>query len=245
MSTFERPSINALLAALALALAGWFIGHGFVQSRTTDRFVTVKGVSEREVMADLALWPLRIVATSNDLRAAQAEIDRASGVIKSFLARHDVDTAGAELQGLEVVDRSAERYGDQGALASRFIVQQTLMVRSQDPATVNAASQRMGELVEAGVVLSSGSGYGPAQPTFLFTRLNDLKPEMIAEATAAAREAAEQFAADSRAEITGIRRANQGVFVILPRDQAEGIMEQAQLYKTVRVVSTVEYYLRG
>jgi hypothetical protein len=119
------------------------------------------------------------------------------------------------------------------------------MVRSDDPATVYAASQDMGELVEAGIVLSSGTGYGPAAPTFLFTRLNDLKPEMIAEATASAREAAEQFAADSRSGVGGIRRANQGVFVILPRDQAPGITEGAQLHKTVRVVSTIDYYLKN
>jgi hypothetical protein len=91
------------------------------------------------------------------------------------------------------------------------------------------------------------SGYGPGgpagTPTFLFTRLNELKPAMIAEATAAAREAAEQFAADAKTTLGGIRQANQGIFVILPRDQASGITEESQLYKTVRVVATVDYYL--
>lgn len=240
----ERTTVGAVVIALGMALGGWFVGHGFVRSRMADRFVTVKGVAEREVMADLALWPLRIVATSDDLGDASAQIDRGAARILAFLARHGVDTSQTELQGLEVVDRSAERYRDAGPLANRFIVEQTLMVRSADPAAVNAAAQRMGELLEAGVVLSSGSGFGPARPTFLFTRLNALKPEMIAEATASARQAAEQFAADSRSSIGGIRRANQGVFVILPRDQAPGIDEGPQLFKTVRVVSTVEYLLR-
>jgi len=94
-------------------------------------------------------------------------------------------------------------------------------------------------------VLGTGGGYGDNTPTFLFTRLNDLKPAMIAEATARAREAATQFAKDADSRLGGIRRANQGVFVILPRDQAPGIQEERQLRKILRVVSTIDYYLKG
>jgi len=101
----------------------------------------------------------------------------------------------------------------------------------------------VGELVAAGVVLSSGGEYGGGGPTFIFTGLNDLKPAMIAEATARAREAAEQFARDAKSRIGGIRRANQGTFEILARDRAPGITEEGQLAKTVRVVSTVDYNL--
>jgi hypothetical protein len=111
------------------------------------------------------------------------------------------------------------------------------------PDLVLAASQRVGELVTAGVVLSSGGEYGSGGPTFVFTGLNKLKPQMIGEATARAREAAEQFARDSRSDIGGIRRASQGVFEILPRDQAQGISEASQIVKTVRVVSTIDYAL--
>jgi len=92
-------------------------------------------------------------------------------------------------------------------------------------------------------VLSSGGEYGSGGPTFVFTGLNALKPKMIAESTARAREAADQFARDSHTELGSIRTASQGVFEILPRDQAQGITEESQIVKTVRVVSTVEYFL--
>ena len=92
--------------------------------------------------------------------------------------------------------------------------------------------------MQAGVVLTSGQEYGPGGPTYLFTRLNDLKPEMLAEATARAREAAQEFALASGSRVGKIRRANQGVFQILPRDPAPGLQEQNQLHKTVRVVTT-------
>jgi hypothetical protein len=241
----DRTQLAAGIAvAVGVALGGFFIGRGFVQSRTVDRFVTVKGVAEREVKADLALWPIRFVAASNDLRQAQAEIARSTRQIYALLARHGLDTSAVEVMALEVQDAYANPYRE-GPVTNRFIVTQTLMVRSTEPDSIMAASQRVGELLDAGVLLSSGYGPGgPAgTPTFLFTRLNDLKPAMIAEATAAAREAAGQFAADAKTTLGGIRQANQGIFVILPRDQASGVTEESQLFKTVRVVATIDYYL--
>jgi hypothetical protein len=128
---------------------------------------------------------------------------------------------------------------------SRYVIRQTVVVRSLKPDLVLAASQLVGDLVSAGVVLSSGGDYGNGGPTFVFTGLNKLKPQMIAEATARARESAEQFAKDSHSDIGGIRRASEGVFEILPRDQAQGISEASQIVKTVRVVSTIDYSLRN
>lgn len=233
----------AALLALGIVIGGGAIGRGFSESRLGDRFVSVKGVSEREVKADLALWPIQLSATGNDLGTVQGEVNGAVARVKGFLARQGLDTAAAELQTIRVTDRNANPY-QQATGGPRFIVSQTLMVRSTDPDRVAAASQRVGELVAAGVVLSSGPEYGPAGPSFLFTGLNDVKPPMIAEATERAREAAEQFARDSRSRLAGIRRASQGVFVILPRDQAPGVNEQGQLFKTVRVVASVDYYLK-
>jgi hypothetical protein len=120
-----------------------------------------------------------------------------------------------------------------------------MVVRSNQPDKVLAASQQVSELAAIGVVISSGgSGEMGSGPTFVFSGLNQLKPAMIADATARAREAAAQFARDSDTELAGIRQANQGVFEILARDQAPGISQESQIAKTVRVVSTIDYYLR-
>ena len=238
----ERPSWATIILAVGVALAGWFIGHGFASGRATDRYVEVKGLAEREVTADLALWPLRYVSTGDDLATTQAQITRNTRQVFAFLGRNRIDTTSVQLQALEVSDAFANRFpGERGG--PRYVIQQTLMVRSRSPEVVMAASQRVSELVGAGVVLSSTGEYGIGGPTFVFTKLNQLKPSMVKEATANARAAAEQFAADSRTTLGGIRQANQGVFVILPRDQAPGVNEGAQLQKVVRVVSTVQYFL--
>lgn len=238
----ERPAWAMIVPAAAVALAGWFIGHGFASGRSTDRYVEVKGLAEREATADLALWPLRYVSTGDDLATTQAQIARNTRQVFTFLSRNRIDTTSVQLQALEVSDAFANRFpGERGG--PRYVIQQTLMVRSRSPEVVLAASQRVSELVGAGVVLSSTGEYGVGGPTFLFTKLNQLKPSMVKEATANARAAAEQFAADSRTTLGGIRQANQGMFVILPRDQAPGVNEGAQLQKVVRVVSTVQYFL--
>ena len=239
-----RPIGGTLVLAVALLLGAWILGAAWVRARTADRFVTVKGVAERIVDADIGLWPLPFVATDNVLTNAQAKIESQRKTVMEFLKQNGLEAADAELQGLEVTDVQANPYQSGARTGDRFIVRMLLMVRSDQPEKIRDASQKVGELVNSGVVLSSGPGGGPfGGPTFLFAKLNDLKPEMIAEATASARKAAEQFAKDSRSKIGGIRRASQGVFEILPRDQAMGIMEQSQLHKTLRVVTTVDYFL--
>jgi hypothetical protein len=243
MTSADRSLISAVLVGLGLSLGGWFIGDGFARGRASDRFVEVKGLAEREVTADLALWPLRYVSTGNDLTAAQAQITRNTRQVFAFLSRNGIDTTAVQLQALEVSDAFANRFPGERA-GPRYVIQQTVMVRSGKPDVVMAASQRVSDLVGAGVVLSSSGEYGIGGPTFIFTRLNQLKPSMVKEATANARAAAEQFAADSRSDLGSIRQASQGIFVILPRDQAPGVNEGAQLQKIVRVVSTVQYFLR-
>jgi len=239
-STNQHNLFLALIISAGFAVGGWFIGSGFVEARTGDRFVTVKGISERDVIADMALWPIRFVAAGNNLEAVQQKIQQDRNRIQAFLGNNGISAETVEIQNLEVTDRTAETY-QSGPYENRFIMAQTLMVRSDQVSTINKASQNIGALVEAGVILNSQ--YSGGGPTYLFNRLTDLKPEMIAEATQNARSSAEQFARDSGSELGGIRRANQGVFVILARDKAPMLQEEKQIHKTVRVVSTIDYYL--
>ena len=234
---------SSLFLALGLTLGGFFAGQGVLRARTAERYVTVKGVAERPARAELALWPLRLSVSDNDLSRGHAKMASDIRQIHAFLLRHGIDTAGIALQDFMVNDAYANQY-QTDRIASRYVIRQTVMVRSTAPEKVLVASQRIGELVDAGVVLTSGNEYGGGGPTFLFKGLGELKPAMIAEATAEARSAAEQFARDAKSQIAGIRRANQGLFEIRARDEAQGVREENQIDKTVRVVTTVEYLLK-
>ncbi len=235
--------LPSLLLSAGISVAGLAIGRALPQIRPPERTVTVKGIAERDVDANVALWPLQFSATSDDLALAQTEIARSREAVLAFLARNGIDPKAVEVQRFDVSDRLASAYGD-GRPSSRFVIRQKLMVRSEEPAKIRDASQRVGELVDAGVILTEADGY-QSGPTYLFTKLNEFKPPMISEATASARKAAEEFARDAGTPLGTIRRANQGLFEILPRDRAPGISETEQPAKTLRVVATVEFELGG
>lgn len=231
--------VASICVALGLIVGGWFIGNGFEAGRL-HRVVTVKGLAERDVKADLALWPIRFVEAGNDLKAVQSSIQHDDATVGAFLRRHGIGAKAIAFRHLEVTDRAAQAYGN-GTYPNRFIITRTVMVRSQDVDSVSRAAQATGELVDAGVVLDNANG--DASPSYIYDGLNGIKPAMIAEATRNARAAAAQFAHDSGSHLGGIVRANQGVFEILPRDKAPMLQASRQVDKTVRVVSTLVYAL--
>jgi hypothetical protein len=233
--------IAAVLLAIGVALGGWFIGNGFAH-RHPSRSVTVKGLAERNVKADIALWQIQFAETGDDLAGVQATIQKDDAAITAFLRRHKLGADAIALHSVQVTDRAARNYGND-QYKTRFVVTGTIMVRTQDVDAVAAAAQDTGALIAQGVVLGNPDGGFNEGPNYLFDGINALKPSMIAEATQNARAAAEQFARDSGSELGGIRRANQGVFEILPRDKAPMLQQDRQIDKTVRVVATLDYAL--
>lgn len=227
------------LVALGIAVSGGLIAAGLKDVRTGDRSVTVRGLSERDAKADLAILPLRFTQSGDDLAEVQARIDGDVTKVRGFLAAQGFKATDVDLGRLEVVDNNAREYVAQNVRA-RFILAQTLVVRSTDVDRVQAATRSLSNLVRQGVVLQDFRG-----ASYIFTRLNDVRPAMIKEATASARSGAAQFAADSGARLGGIRQATQGSFEINARDPAaDGQGPDASVNKRLRVVTTVTYALK-
>ncbi len=236
------PVLAGALIAVGLAASGAWIGAGVVDARTGDRSVTVRGLAEREAKADLALLPLRFARAGDSLGEVQAAVEGDLATVRKFLAAEGFAPSEVDLGRLEVVDQYAREY-QSNRVGARYQVAQSVIVRTGNVDRVQATTRRLNELVRQGVVLQDYRG-----PAYLFTRLNDVRPGMIAEATASARTGAEQFARDSRSSLGGISNATQGSFEILGRDELgygrEGGDESSQVFKKVRVVTTVTYRLR-
>jgi hypothetical protein len=224
-----------LLVAVGLAVGGWFVGHGLLEARSAERFVTVKGLSERQVPADLALWPLVFNASGDDLGALQAEMEDDAAVIMAFLRESGFSEDQWSLSAPRVTDYVAQGMAPSQRPGGRYTSEATVTLRTDRIDAVRDAISRSGELVRRGVTLIRSYEY---QTQYLFTDLESVKPEMIAEATQDARRAAEQFAADSGSEVGAIRRASQGYFQVEDRDAFSPEV------KNVRVVTTVEYFLQ-
>lgn len=225
------------LAALGLAAAGALVGKGVENARIGDRSVTVRGLSERIVKADLAVLPLKFAAAGDDLQAVQADIEADTATVRRFLGDQGYGPAEVDLGRLEVTDQYAREYQQQN-IAARYRVAQTVIARTTNVDKVQDTARRLDQLVRQGVVLQDYNG-----PSYLFTRLNEVRPAMIAEATASARSGAQQFARDSGAALAGIRAATQGSFEILGRDEV-GYEPASQMFKKLRVVTTVSYRLK-
>ncbi len=240
----------ACLLAFGIGLAGFFIGQhveGGLSHLHAPRLVAVKGLAERSVKADLALWPLRFVATGDDLGAVQARIDADTKTMTAFLKSEGVPESAFTVERTDVVDKQANRYGSERPDGNRFILYGNMMIRTTDVDLIQRLSGKMQDVVKAGVILTQdgaeGNDRASLAPFYLFTRLNDIKLDMLAEATHNARSAAEQFARDAAVPLGGIVTANQGVFSILPGDSYPMAREETQPNKVVRVVSSVSYAL--
>jgi len=223
---------SLLLGFIAL---GWLLGNYAVRVKKFDRTVVVKGLSEREVPADVAIWPLTFQQANNDLTALFAAVQKKNGLITEFLAGHGIARDAITVGAPGVTDRFAQAYGDTANIPYRYTATSTVTVYTKD---VEAARKAMNDVISLGQkgVALSGEGY-QGQTQFEFTGLAQLKPEMVEEATKNARAVAEKFAADSESRLGRIRSAQQGQFSIENRDSTTPHI------KKVRVVSTVEYHL--
>jgi len=230
--------------AIGLTTSGYALGDGLRRSKMAEhRSVTVRGVSERNVTADLATWPVSFSHQGTGLADVQQSVDRQAQAVRGFFLRagfkpQEITDENVALSREQPTDREGKPVGPQ-----RLIVSRSIQLRTDDIARVRQAYARQAELLRDGVELV-GSG---SDVTFTFTRLSALKPEMIAEATRNARQSAEQFARDSGVSVGKMKTASQGYFSIGPRDGEDcddcGSSGGSTPFQKVRVVTTIDYDL--
>ncbi len=241
-------ALLGLLLALGFTVGGWVLGAQIKATRLGDRYVTVRGLAERNVKSDLAIWPIDYKEAGDDLPSLYSRTEADRKVILQFLNQQGIQSSEIELGVVSVVDTHANEFGGGNRAPYRYIVDQQVTVMTSRVDLIAAAAQKTLYLLQQGIVLNSNPGQGLA---YKFTGLNFIKPDMITEATRNARSAANRFASDSGSTVGSIRQANQGVFSILPANsggdtgESDEISSNADssLMKTVRVVTSVQYYL--
>ena len=228
--------IAAAVLALGVIVGGYLMGDGIRRARMADRAVTVRGLAERNVTADLATWTLTFTAQGNELSAVQAESDRDAQTVAAFFR-----AAGFPANAVTDAGGSVNSFYESTRGENQVTVNRRVQLRTADVMRARAIYARQFELIRSGVAIQEGSGM-----QYNFTRLNAIKPEMIAEATRNARQSADQFASDSETAVGGIRSATQGYFSVGARDgdvAEEGSGERDSPFQKVRVVTTIEFFL--
>ena len=229
--------LKTVIIACSIVIAGFFIGNMHKTGKKYDRFVQVKGLSEREVNADLAVWPLNIALTGNDLKSLKSEIEKQNDEVYNFFISQGFDDTELTSGMVNINDALADIYntGFQNR-EYRYLAKSEFTVRTRDIKKLQKALTESLELMSKGILLGSKNAWRPIE--YIFTGLNELKPSMIEEATKNAREVAEKFARDSNSQVGEIKIARQGLFTINDRD------ENTPEIKIVRVVSTIDFQLK-
>ena len=231
----ENKNFFAICLLVGLVFLGAMFPTAVSKFRNYDRTVNVKGLSEREVMADKVIWPLAFNVVGNDLNGVYAEIDRNISVIKKFLTEGGISESEISVSIPTLSDKYAQEYGNNDR-TYRYFSKNVVTVCTDNVDTVLALMPRQTELLKKGI---GSSNAWENQVQFQFEGLNGIKPEMIEDATKNAREAAEKFAKDSGSRLGKIKTASQGTFSISDRDS------NTPYIKKVRVVSSVTYYLKN
>lgn len=224
---------SAAMLSVAIIIGGYLLGDGLLRARQADRSVTVRGLAEKDVTADLATWNLAFSKQGFEINDVQRAIDADANQIRRFFRSMGFPEDAISTAGVNV-----NQWYDSNRGTNNVTIRQRIQLRTTDIARARRAFARQFDLVRRGIALEEGSGM-----VYSFTRLNDIKPAMVADATKDARKAAEQFAEDSETDVGGIKSATQGYFSIGARDGDEMGSGADSPYKKVRVVTTVDFYL--
>lgn len=227
--------ILGVFVFIGLSALGYLLGDAAIEYKQYDRSVTVKGLSEREFEADIVIWPIQFTAAGNDLESLYGSIEQSTVKTQAFLNNNGISREEVTLSVPAITDKSAQQYGNNAKPEFRYTAFQTITVYSKNIAAVRSVMGSLSELGKQGIVFTGGNYQSATE--YIFTRLNEVKPEMIEEATRKAREVAEKFASDSNSALGKIKKASQGQFSISERDKNNPHI------KKIRVVSTIEYYL--
>ncbi|MCC8145795.1 MAG: SIMPL domain-containing protein [Bacteroidales bacterium] len=226
-----------IFIGIGIFLGSIMIKNGISSIQESQRVVTVKGLSEKEVPANKVIWPIVIKDANNDLKNLSASMNRSQMKVLELLQSSGIPENEISLSAPDILDYQTERYASQEA-RYRYNGTSTITVVSTDVEKVRTVvPQIISVLIQEGVAISANRQYeNPVR--YDFTGLNDVKPEMIEEATKNARVSAEKFATDSDSKLGKIKTASQGQMSISDRD------ENSPHIKTLRVVTTIIYYLK-
>ena len=226
---------KAILVFCSIALSGLFLILAVNRFKSYERTVSVRGLCEREVKADVAIYPISFSEGGDNLIELNKLIQKENQIIIEFLKENGFDDNDITVSVPSINDHRNDSY--RSAKQPDFTMNSVVTIYTKKVDSVLALQNKLTSLIEKGIAISTGDGWSNPV-TYNFAALNSIKPEMIEEANKSAYDAAAQFAKDSKSRVGKIKDASQGLFSIENRDA------NTPYIKNVRVVNYVTYYLR-
>ncbi|HEC1890006.1 TPA: SIMPL domain-containing protein [Campylobacter jejuni] len=229
---------NNIFMALAIVLASLILAFGFNKAlndfKTLERSVSVKGLSQKEVEADTLIFPIKFTRSNNNLTNLYEDLEKDKQNILRFLQAQGVKADEISYNAPNIIDKLSDPYRNDNIVNFRYVGTGNLLIYTKNVKLGKSILEKISTLGKEGIVIKIEN----YEIEYLYTKLNEIKPQMIEEATLNARNAAIKFAQDSNSHLGKIKKASQGQFSISNRDK------NTPYIKTIRVVSTIEYYLK-
>jgi len=243
-----------LILSAGIFGAGYNIGKGFYLTKKMSRTISVKGLAEQDVKSDLGIWEIYYREVGDDLVKLMQRVQHDQEQVSAFLISLGFNEKEFDKTQIKIEDRNANVYlqpSNQTNINQRYVITAGLRIRSTNVDLIWKSAQSIDKLIQQGISIASDASTLSPNPSYYYLSLDSIRPNLLSQATKSARHIAEQFAQDSESKLGGIQRASQGVFQIMGRDtstmSADWNSNQnalGSIDKKVRLVTTIEYYLK-
>ena len=232
---FKSSLVIGLSFIVGLSILGYVLGNSLLQYKLLERTVQVKGLAQKEVKADIVIWPITYIQPGNDLSKMYTKLEDDTKKIQEFLKNRGFTSNEISISAPSVVDKIAQDYINNAEVKFRYNAKQTITLYTNKLDIARKSMLNIIDLGKSGITFKANDYNNLIE--YKFSKLNSIKPLMIEEATKNARLTAQKFAEDSKSKLGKIKKARQGQFSIYDRDK------NTPFIKKIRIVTTVEYYL--
>lgn len=238
-----KQHLNSIIVAIAVIATAVILSNAFVNRNKHTRTISVTGLGKKDFTSDLVVWNGSFSKKSTELKQAYSDLDKDRETIRQYLIRKGIKADEIIFSAINInkeFDQQADNTGFRKSIFTGYSLTQNVQVESKEVNKIEDISRQVSELINFGVELYSQS------PEYYYTKLADLKVEMIAEATKDARRRAEKIAETAGGDLNGVKSANMGVFQITAQNSSEdfswgGSFNTSAKKKTVTITMRLEY----
>jgi hypothetical protein len=238
---------NAIIFSVAIVLAAIFLGNAYVERSNKSGTVNVTGLASKDFVSDIVVWEGDFARLNKDLKQAYAALEQDKEMIKSYLNSKGVSEHDIVFKAVETSEKNEAQYQNGDYIGEEFIgyqLRQSIEIESNDVEGIEELSRSITVLLNQGVKFYSNP------PRYYYTKLADLKIEMIQKAAENARIRAKAIASNSGGALGGLRSANMGVFQITGQNSNEdyswgGAFNTKDKNKTASITMRLVYEVEG
>ncbi|WBL24622.1 SIMPL domain-containing protein [Zunongwangia sp. HGR-M22] len=235
--------LSAIIFSIAIVIAAWFLGDAYVSRANPDGSISVTGAGSENFTSDLIVWEGEFSQMSENLETAYNQLNRDKTTVRNYLIEKGIKEENIVFNSVQTNEQREQQYQNGnyiGSIFKGYQLTQSVKIESNNVELIEGVSREITELLNKGVQFNS------TPPRYYYTKIADLKIEMISKATEDARLRAERIASNSGETLGDLKSADMGVFQITGQNSGEdyswsGAYNTADKKKTASITMRLEY----